>query len=197
MPKLEVVYVEGLPGAGKSTLLEGLAERMPGIHLVGEYVDPTEADGAISQDDEEYFLRNDERKYRVARSAGGLAIVDRGHLSTILYNEGHELVTGRRQVDVATWYTDRILRDGMLPDAYIHLDTPPETTFARRPPTTDWDNMWDHREVLDHARAGYRDYMAFYERDVPVLRLPADQMSVEEVRDSVISFLSQTSEVDQ
>lgn len=193
MAGLEVVYVEGLPGAGKSTLLEGLAESVPGIHLVGEYVDPTEADGAISEDDEEYFLKNDERKYKLARSVGGLAVVDRGHLSTILYNEGHELVTGHQQVDVATWYKDRILRGGMLPDAYVLLDTAPETTFARRPPTTEWDNMWDRREVLDHARAGYREYMEFYERDVPTLVLPADQMSANEVRESVLSFLTQPS----
>lgn len=189
MKKAEVVFIEGLPGSGKTTLLERLVTNIPGLHVVGEYVDPTEADEAISESDETYFLKNDERKYRVARSAAGLAIVDRGHLSTILYNEGHELVTGKPQVDVATWYKDTILRQGMLPDAYIHLDTAPETTFARRPPTTEWDNMWDRREVLEHAREGYRDYMAFYERDVPVLRLPADEMTIPQVETAVMTFL--------
>jgi|ADGO01.1.fsa_nt_gi hypothetical protein len=130
MPKPGVVYVEGLPGSGKSTLLERLSRSIAGLHIVTEYIDPVEADEAISADDEEYFLRNDERKYRVARGTGGLCLVDRGHLSTILYNEGHQLVTGTLPVDVHTWYRDTILRNGMLPDAYIHLDTPPEVTVC-------------------------------------------------------------------
>lgn len=92
-------------------------------------------------------------------------------------------------MDVSAWYRDRILRYGMLPDAYIHLDTVPATTLQRRPPTTDWDNMWDHESVLEHARRGYRDFMAFYERDVPVLRLRADDMSPEDVVNEAITFL--------
>jgi|ADGO01.1.fsa_nt_gi hypothetical protein len=49
--------------------------------------------------------------------------------------------------------------------------------------------MWDRYEVLVAARQGYRDYMEQYERDVPVLRLPAGEMSPEQVDQSVKDFL--------
>lgn len=193
MRKFDVVYVEGLPGSGKTTLLNGLGAQFAGLHIVGEYADPVAADEAISVDDESYFLKNDERKYRTARTVGGLTLVDRGHLSTVLYNEGHEMVMGERTVDTGSWYKETILRKGMLPDAYILLETPPGTTFSRRPPTTDWDNMWDKREVLEYAVdpvTGYLGYMGMYERDVPVLTIQADHLGVEEVQDKALEFLA-------
>src|SRR6185369_7824262 len=143
MAKSNVVYVEGLPGSGKTTLLKRLSLIVPNLTVVSEYVNPTEADEAISEDDEGYFLANDERKWRTARVAGGACVVDRGHLSTVLYNKAHERIKGEHQVDVDTWYHGRILPTNMQPDAYGHLDTVPETPLRRRP-TAGWDNMWDY-----------------------------------------------------
>lgn len=57
MSSLEVVYIEGLPGSGKTTLLENLANRLTDVHIIGEYVISDEADEAIAEDDEEYFLK--------------------------------------------------------------------------------------------------------------------------------------------
>lgn len=188
MKNFKVVYVEGLPGSGKTTLLERLPLVVRGLHTIGEYVDNVASDQAIKVDDEEYFLRNDERKYRAARAVGGLCLVDRGHLSTLLYNKAYERIKDQQQVDVDAWYHGIILAQGMLPDAYIHLDTLPDTSLRRRPRAS-WDNMWDYPEALALARQGYRDYLGTYESHVPVLRLDADALTIPQIDVQVTEFL--------
>jgi thymidylate kinase len=190
MSSAEVIYVEGLPGSGKTTLIGRLALRHPGLfNTIGEYVDPGEATAAVAASDETYFTRNDVNKYRAARASLLPCLVDRGHLSTLLYNQAHELVQGHTIVDVDTWYRETILGQGMLPDAYIHLDTEPITSLKRRPPAVDWINIWDDERALTFARQGYADLMAGPEASVPVLRLQADRMNFTEIDTAVMSFL--------
>lgn len=188
MSKNKVVYIEGLPGSGKSTLIERLSLRFPDLHTIGEYIDTTNSVDALNDGDETFFVRNDENKYKTARLKAGLCIVDRGHLSTILYNKAYEKIKGQLPVDVDRWYSDKILAGNMLPDAYIHLDTVPATSLARRA-KSDWDNMWDYEEALEFASIGYREYMAKYEAHIPVLHLSADSLSIEQVDAEVIKFL--------
>jgi thymidylate kinase len=190
MLRSEAVYIEGLPASGKTTLIGRMALRFPdALTTIGEYVHPEEATAALANNDETYFMRNDTLKHDLARSATRTCLVDRGHLSTVLYNKAHQAIYGQSLVDVDTWYADTILGEGKLPDVYIHLDTDPLTSLKRRPPAENWLNMWDDPQALAIARQGYRDYMEQFESEVPVLRLPADQMNFAEIDQEVSQFL--------
>lgn len=189
MPVNEVIYVEGLPASGKTCLIGRLTLQSPHIFAgVNEYIDPDAAEEALVEGDETYFMRNDEQKYWMARASGLTCLVDRGHLSTLLYNRALKHVRGVETVDVDTWYEETILAGGMLPDAYIHLDTEPITSLKRRPPK-EWDNVWDDKDALAFAKQGYHDYMSYRESEVPVLRLTADRMNFAEIDKEVTAFL--------
>ena len=189
----EVVYFEGLPGSGKTSLIKQMAASHPDrFTTVDEYVDPNEASSASIQYDQTFFLANDELKYKLARrSEKPCCLVDRGHLSSVLYSLAYTRIRGDRDLPyVVDWYFDRILKDGMLPDRYIYLDISPETSLARRTRTLGWDNMWDHKDALVFARENYPIFMRTYELGVPVLTLNSEQQSLPEMQEEVVVFLA-------
>lgn len=187
----EVIYFEGLPGSGKTSLINLISASYPNIFsTVGEYVDPVGGLEASVRYDQRYFLANDELKYKLARESGKPCLVDRGHLSTVLYSLAYTRIRGNHDLSyVVDWYFDTILENGMLPDQYIYLDIAPETSLARRARSLDWDNMWDHKEALIFARDNYPIYMRTYESNVQVFTLNSDRQSLREMQNEIVIYL--------
>ena len=189
---LMIIYFEGLPGSGKTTLIRHLVQEHPGLfQFVPEYLDPAAAEQASSAKDQAYFLHNDEAKYAAARTCDHIALVDRGHLSTILYNEAHELLKGQPLVDTTAWYQQTVLAKHLLPDLYVYLDTCPQTTFSRRPKTKNWDNIWDYEAALELARQRFHAHIKAHESHIPVLTLAADTLSITHMEQTVMHYLTE------
>jgi len=190
MKNHEVVYFEGLPRSGKTTLTGELAAENPHILLkIDEYVHPALTIDGI-WDDQRIFMENDELKYLIARASGQQCLVDRGHLSTLLYSHVYNQIKADRDLKfVDDWYFGKILKNTMLPDRYVFLDVTPETSLARRRVPLDTNNMWDHLEALKFARENYPRYMGTYESEIPVLTLSSSLMTISELKNKLVPFL--------
>lgn len=188
----EVIYFEGLPGSGKTSLTDLVSVSHSDVFKkVSEYVVPVEALEASVQYNQRYFQTNDELKYKLARECGKTCLVDRGHLSTVLYSLAYNRIRGDQDLSyIIDWYFDRILKERMLPDRYIYLDISPETSLARRARSLDWDNMWEHKEALIFARENYPILMQTYESEIPVYTLNSDSQSLPEMQKKIVVFLA-------
>lgn len=193
MGKLEIIYFEGLPRSGKTILTEQLCADYPGSFTrVGEYVHPDLQNG--DDEDQDIFMQNDELKYHLASESQKPSLVDRGHLSTIIYSHAERLI--RIDVDVTPvddWYFNTIIKNNMLPSLYILLDNTAEASINRRTAPLNPHNMWDNIDALDFARTSYPRYMALYEPSVPVLILNSHSMPINRMKESVASYLGLTS----
>ncbi len=186
----EVIYFEGLPGSGKTSLTRQIASDHPQVFMsVDEYVHP-EKNVEANFDDQRFFMENDELKYQMARESGRRCLVDRGHLSTLLYTHAYNRIKGDRDLTyVDEWYFGRILRDKMLPDLYVLLDIPEELSLIRASDPNDLSNMWNHMETLRFARENYPRYMGLCEPSVPVLALSSDSMTLSQLRNEIVDFI--------
>ncbi len=190
MARPEVIYFEGLPFSGKTSIVTQIAQEHPDEFIaVEEYIHPDKNVPGVF-DYQEFFMRNDELKYRIARECGKRCLVDRGHLSTVLYSHAYGKIKGDRDLSfVDEWYIEKILGNNMLPDMYVHLDVSPETSMARRTGALAEDNMWDYVEGLQFARTHFPLYVALYESHIPVLTLDSEIKSVAELKTDVVSAL--------
>lgn len=186
----EIVYFEGLPCSGKTTLIRQIAAEYPDVFAsIDEYLHPDLLKG-VDVDDPRVFIENDELKYQVARECGRRCLVDRGHLSTVLYSHAYNRIKGDRDLShVDEWYFGKILRDKLLPDVYVLLDIPAQTSLSRRTTPFDLNNMWDHVDALEYARENYPRYMGIYEPNVPVLVLSSGSMTLAQLKNEVVTFL--------
>lgn len=186
----EVIYFEGLPNSGKTTLIKQIITSYPGALMsVDEYIHPGK-DKESNFESQRFFMENDEMKYRLARESGRRCLVDRGHLSTVLYTHAYNRIRGDLDLSyVDEWYFGKILKDNMLPDLYILLDISPQTSLRRKRGPVDWNNMWDHIAALDFARENYPRYMGLYEPEVPVITLSSDSMTIPELRREIANLL--------
>jgi thymidylate kinase len=188
-----VVYFEGIPRSGKSTLINNLALRFPDrVTPITEYVDTDAAHKAEKTDAQTYFVENDELKYSLARSSTKkLSLVDRGHLSTVVYNLLRWFCASKTDSkNVLYWYHKRILKEQMLPDLYILLSTSPSMSFSRRTMPLSADNMWDREASLDLATTYFPRLINKYEASVPVLTLDSTSLSLAQLEESIIKALS-------
>lgn len=187
----EVIYFEGLPGSGKTTLTTQIANSRPDMLVsIGEYVHPGK-NIPENYTNQRFFMENDELKYRAARESGRKSLVDRGHLSTVLYAHAYKQIRGDKDLSyVDDWYVGKILKDKMLPDMYIFLDIPAEVSIMRRISTFDPDNnIWDHLQALNFARENYPRYMGLFEPNVPVLTLSSVTMTIAELKKEIATIL--------
>lgn len=189
----EVIYFEGLPCSGKTTLTRQLSVEYPrDVHSIPEYIHPVLLKEGGS-DDQKIFMENDELKYYTARQSSLQCLVDRGHLSTILYTHAYNEIRADRDLKfVDDWYFGTIIKNSMLPDRYVLFDIPAEISLKRRKALLNADNMWDHVEALQFARKQYPRYMGEFESHIPVLTLNSDSMNIAELKTELIKFLGFT-----
>lgn len=185
----EIVYFEGLPYSGKTTLIRQISAEYPDIFTaIDEYIHPDLLKG-VDIDDQRVFMENDELKYQVARDSGRRCLVDRGHLSTVLYSHAYSRIKGDQDLSyVDEWYFGKILRDRMLPDLYILLDISPQISLIRKTTPFDLNNMWDNIDALNYAGDNYPRYIGVYEPDVPVLVLSSNSMTLPQLKDEIVAF---------
>ncbi len=191
MKNPEVIYFEGLPGSGKTTLTTQLAQMHPQTFLVPEYVHPGK-DNPASFDSQRFFMENDELKYKAARDSEKQALVDRGHLSTVLYSHAYQQIRGDKDLAyVDGWYVGKILKDRMVPDMYILLDISPELSMERRASTYNPDNnIWDHLEALKYARDSYTRFISAFEPNIPVLALNSATLTIPDLKREIANVLN-------
>ncbi len=85
----KMIFIEGLPGVGKTTMVTKIKEMgLDGVEIVDELINPDIDNPFI--DPEEVFLKNDEMK--VFNRKKDLTIVDRGPISTLVYNQVNHLI---------------------------------------------------------------------------------------------------------
>ncbi len=189
MKNPEIIYFEGLPRSGKTTLTNQLSREYPQLAAVGEYIHPALEDES-NWANQRIFMENDELKYKVAQAYGKQCLVDRGHLSTLLYTHAYNLIRGDKDLSyVDDWYAGTILKNKMLPDMYIYLDIPAEVSFNRRTIPLDLDNMWDHLEALNFARENYPRYIGTFEPNVPLITLSSHTLCIAELKTEVATIL--------
>lgn len=185
-----VIYLEGLPRSGKTSLTHSLSARFPQtVSFVPEYLDAREAEEAYTNDDQLYFQRNDELKYYKARSSSSaICLVDRGHLSTVIYNIARiKYKKSQDSKSIIDWYFQKVHPNKMFPDLYIYIDTKPEMSLSRKKEPPDPNNLWDYEDVLGFAREYYLYFMKNYESEVPVLIVDSNKNSLEQMEREIIN----------
>ena len=85
----KIIFIEGLPGVGKTYLVNKIkAMNLDNVYIVDELINP-DIDNPFT-DEEEIFLKNDEMK--VYKYDKGTIIIDRGPISTLVYNQVNHLI---------------------------------------------------------------------------------------------------------
>lgn len=85
----KMIFIEGLPGVGKTTMVTEIKKMgIEGVEVVAELINPDIDNPFI--DPEEVFLKNDEMK--VFGHDNNLTVVDRGPISTLVYNQVNHLI---------------------------------------------------------------------------------------------------------
>lgn len=85
----KIIFIEGLPNVGKTYLVNEIKRRnYDNVFIVDELINPDINNPFI--DPEEVFLKNDEMK--VNKYSDGIIIIDRGPISTLVYNQLNHLI---------------------------------------------------------------------------------------------------------
>jgi|GEM_PF-2366373 len=180
-----IVYVEGIPASGKTTTLNRLAKEFPDrIAVIPEYVNSEEMNN-----DQGWFMKNDEMKLQKARESGKeITFVDRGHLSTVIYSLAEVKIRDTKNVsNVFDWYFETILPNKQLPDYYVLLLTDPTLSLQRRAHLLTPDNMWDYPEALTLANRTYLEYMNAYEASIPRLTIVTQPLTLDQLAQKFIT----------
>lgn len=185
-----IIYVEGIPASGKTTTINSLSKRFPKqVFKVPQYINDKEGANAEMKIEQSYFMRNDENKWQMAKDSGKkFVFVDRGHLSTIIYNLAKFTIKKNiEMLKVLNWYFEDILSRGKLPDYYVFLKTDPKLSLERRKNLLTTENAWDHQKLLEFANNYYPKLMRNYESIVPLLTIPTDSLSLYEIEQKFVS----------
>lgn len=98
----KIVFLEGLPGVGKTYLVNEIRNRsLKDVYVVDEIINPDISNLFI--DSEDKFLKNDEMK--VNKYNNGIIIIDRGPISTLVYNQVLHLIDNKYDARfVEVWF---------------------------------------------------------------------------------------------
>jgi len=184
-----VVYVEGIPASGKTTIINRLLGKFNRlIDIVPEYVDSREGKRAEITHDPNYFIKNDEAKWQLSQESNKkFVFVDRGHLSTVIYNLVEVRI--KKNIDrlkILDWYFDSILGKNRLPSYYILLQADPLISLKRREKFFVSHNIWDYQESLEFANDYYIKFLESYETTVPKLIIQANKLSLNQIEDKIV-----------
>ena len=85
----KIIFIEGLPTVGKTYLVNEIRKKnLQNVYVVDELINPDIKNAFI--DSEDKFLKNDEMK--VNKYNDGIIIIDRGPISTLVYNQVLHLI---------------------------------------------------------------------------------------------------------
>lgn len=175
---------EGLSCCGKSSLIKELSSAYGCIPIVRRI--PRD----LPSPTPEIFIENDEAKFAAARDCPGIALMDRGYLSTLVfYTVMEEIKPGFSADKVRHWVAESIGETILKPNYYIFIDVPPEVSRARakaegRP--FDERNLW-----MTHTERMFFWYMKYFktlEGDVPLIKLDGT-MSLASLQEELKRFI--------
>lgn len=98
----KICFIEGLPGVGKTYLINKIRDmKIQNTNVVDELINPDIKDPFT--DKEDIFLKNDELKLSLYDD--GLVIIDRGPVSTLVYNQVMHLLDNNYDASfVEKWF---------------------------------------------------------------------------------------------
>lgn len=187
-----IVYVEGIPASGKTSVIQALSTQYSAIVAgIPEYIDAALGKQAETSHDQGYFMRNDELKWLSAiKSSKKINLVDRGHLSTLIYNLAeYKFNNYTKGLDAYVWYKNIVLKNNRLPNRYILLRNTPSISLSRRKELYDSRNMWDKEEVLDYCNRMYLELISEFESQIPITVIETIPFSLAEVIKEVKKIL--------
>ena len=98
----KIIFIEGLPTVGKTYLVNEIRKKnLQNVYVVDELINPDIKNAFI--DSEDKFLKNDEMK--VSKYNDGTIIIDRGPISTLVYNQVLHLIDNNYDASyVENWF---------------------------------------------------------------------------------------------
>lgn len=98
----KIIFIEGLPTVGKTYLVNEIRKKnLQNVYVVDELINPDIKNAFI--DSEDKFLKNDEMK--VNKYNNGIIIIDRGPISTLVYNQVLHLIDNKYDASyVEDWF---------------------------------------------------------------------------------------------
>lgn len=98
----KIIFIEGLPTVGKTYLVNEIRKKnIQNVYVVDELINPDIKNAFI--DSEDKFLKNDEMK--VNKYNDGIIIIDRGPISTLVYNQVLHLIDNNYDASfVENWF---------------------------------------------------------------------------------------------
>lgn len=164
-----LLIFEGLSCCGKTTLINALSEDeecFPIIRIIRKI--PRD----LQSPKPEIFMKNDEGKFGAARDCLGIALMDRGYLSTLIFYTVMEEIRPRFSVErVRRWVTGSMGKTLFRPDYYIFVEVPPEVSRKRAQGKRPFDerNLW--MIAPERMLFWYERYFSTLEKDVPLIRV--------------------------
>lgn len=98
----KIIFIEGLPNVGKTYLVnEIMKKNLQNVHVVDEIINRDIKN--VFTDSEDKFLKNDEMK--INKYNDGIIIIDRGPISTLVYNQVMHLIDNNYDVSyIENWF---------------------------------------------------------------------------------------------
>lgn len=193
MRKNKIIYIEGIPASGKSTLIESLSSKYnKDIDIIPEYINIDQGKKAEVSHDPDYFKKNDVIKWLMAaKSKKKLIFVDRGHLSTVIYNLAEFKISKKiESLKIIDWYFETILKNNYLPDYYVLLETKPAVSLKRRTKLMGLHNIWEHEDALGLANEYYIRLIRSYETKSKLLIIKTDFLSIDRIEQKIIEYFN-------
>jgi len=162
----KLLIFEGLSCCGKTYLIERLTRESECVGIIRR----------ISRDLQsptpEVFMKNDELKFSDAKKCRGIALMDRGYLSTLVfYTVMEEMCQGFSAEPVKSWVAYSMGKTLFKPDYYVFVEIPPQVSRERATGVRPFDsrNLW--MTATERMHFWYGEYLSTLEEGVPILRV--------------------------
>jgi thymidylate kinase len=154
--KRQIICFEGLPGSGKTTLINMLKESNPEhIFVIPEIL------GEISNEDlnsnQNFYYENDKMKFQQAfESSFPYILIDRGPISTLVYNYGKSKITGDYQEyhQLMGMYFDDFSKSKKFATTYVYIKTDISKS-NERVSSNIGANYWGDKKSLEYIDEAY------------------------------------------
>ncbi len=180
-------FLEGLPGTGKTTLSNELRKD---ILSVDEILTPEKLAQYHNTKNQSYFLSNDENKIRFALESDKSCFIDRGPLSTLLFNLCKCIVDEKHDpTEVVSWYKNTItplIFNGEKKFKFIVIDIPPDISLSRKSRSINQNDPWADPISLGLIR---EMYVAFAKKHSDVSLLIDGSQSVEDILEKIKRYV--------